>query len=187
MQREKEMATHSSILAWRILWTEEPGGLLSMGLHRIGHNWSDLACMHALEKEMATHSSILAWRIPGTEEPGELLCMELHRVGHNWNDLATAAGVDAERWTWRPFRVPSSKAGVIDIFRRLFHLLWFQNLAVYYSLSLLCLYEPLVLPESSGIFRANILSKDLIECKFFRKQTAVSLPLGNSHFKIVFR
>ena len=35
---EKEMATHSSILAWRILWTEKPGGLLSMGLHRVGHD-----------------------------------------------------------------------------------------------------------------------------------------------------
>ena len=41
------MATHSSILAWRILWTEEPGGLLSIGSHRVGHNWSDLACVHA--------------------------------------------------------------------------------------------------------------------------------------------
>ena len=66
---EKEMSTHSSILVWRIPWTEEPGGLLSMGLHSIGHEWNDLVCMHALEKEMATHSSILAWRIPGTEEP----------------------------------------------------------------------------------------------------------------------
>ena len=35
---EKEMATHSSILAWRILWTEEPGGLLSIESHRVGHN-----------------------------------------------------------------------------------------------------------------------------------------------------
>ena len=35
---EKGMATHSSILAWRIPWTEEPGGLLSMGSQRIGHN-----------------------------------------------------------------------------------------------------------------------------------------------------
>ena len=35
---EKEMATHSSILAWRIPWTEEPGGLLSIGLHRVGHD-----------------------------------------------------------------------------------------------------------------------------------------------------
>ena len=35
---EKGMATHSSILAWRIPWTEEPGGLKSMGLQRVGHN-----------------------------------------------------------------------------------------------------------------------------------------------------
>ena len=35
---EKEITTHSSILAWRILWTEEPGGLLSMGSHRVGYD-----------------------------------------------------------------------------------------------------------------------------------------------------
>ena len=40
---EKELATHSSVLAWRILGMGEPGGLLSMGLHRVGHDWSDLA------------------------------------------------------------------------------------------------------------------------------------------------
>ena len=40
---EKEIATHSSVLAWRIPWMGEPGGLLSMGSHRVGHNWSDLA------------------------------------------------------------------------------------------------------------------------------------------------
>ena len=40
---EKEMATHSSVLAWRIPWTGEPGGLLSVGSHRVGHDWSDAA------------------------------------------------------------------------------------------------------------------------------------------------
>ena len=39
---EKEMATHSSVLAWKIPWTEEPGGLQSMGWQRVGHDWSDL-------------------------------------------------------------------------------------------------------------------------------------------------
>ena len=39
---EKEMATHSSVLAWRIPGTGEPGGLPSMGWHRVGHDWSDL-------------------------------------------------------------------------------------------------------------------------------------------------
>ena len=37
---EREMATHSSILAWRISWTEEPGGLQSTGLQRVGHDWA---------------------------------------------------------------------------------------------------------------------------------------------------
>ena len=40
---EKEMATHSSVLAWRIPGMGEPGGLLSMGSHRVGHDGSDLA------------------------------------------------------------------------------------------------------------------------------------------------
>ena len=44
---EKEMATHSSVLAWRIPGTVEPGGLPSMGSHRVGHNWSDLAAAAA--------------------------------------------------------------------------------------------------------------------------------------------
>ena len=47
---EKEMATHSSILAWKIPWTEEPGRLQFMGSQRIGHDWSNLATkqLHSL-------------------------------------------------------------------------------------------------------------------------------------------
>ena len=44
---EKEMATHSSVLAWRIPGTGEPGGLPSVGSHRVGHDWSDLASKQA--------------------------------------------------------------------------------------------------------------------------------------------
>ena len=40
---QKEMATHSSVFAWRIPWTEEPGGPWSMGSQRVGHDWSDWA------------------------------------------------------------------------------------------------------------------------------------------------
>ena len=40
---EESMATHCSFLAWRILWTEEPGGVKSLVLQRVGHNWSDIA------------------------------------------------------------------------------------------------------------------------------------------------
>ena len=56
------MAPHSSTLAWKISWTEEPGGLQSMGPLRVGHDRSDFTFTfhsHALEKEMATHSSVL--------------------------------------------------------------------------------------------------------------------------------
>ena len=49
MEPEKEMAAHSSILAWRIPGTEEPGGLLSMWSHRVGHDWSKLAAAAAAE------------------------------------------------------------------------------------------------------------------------------------------
>ena len=62
------MAPHSSTLAWKIPWMEEPGWLQSMGSLRVRHD-SDFTFtfhFHALEKEMATHSSVLAWRIPGT-------------------------------------------------------------------------------------------------------------------------
>ena len=80
------MAPHSSTLAWKIPWTEEPGSLV---IHGIAKSWTRLSeftltfHFHALEKEMATHSSILAWRIPGTEEPNGLLSMGSHRVGHD--------------------------------------------------------------------------------------------------------
>ena len=83
------MATHSSILAWRIPWTEEPGGLQSTGSLRVGHDWAtslystgfpggsdgkvsdcnvgDPGSIPGSEispgGEMATHSSTLAWRI----------------------------------------------------------------------------------------------------------------------------
>ena len=79
------MAPHSSTLAWKTSWMEEPGRLQYMGSLRVGHD-SDLTfTFHflALEKEMATHSSVLAWRIPGTGEPGGLASMGSHRVGHN--------------------------------------------------------------------------------------------------------
>ena len=65
------MATHSSTIAWKIPWTEEPGRLQSMGSLKVRHLLSDFTFtfhFHALEKEMATRSSVLAWRIPGTGE-----------------------------------------------------------------------------------------------------------------------
>ena len=74
------MATHSSVLAWRILGTGEPGGLPSMGSHRVGHNWHDLAARQL----MATRSSILAWKIPCSEEPDRLQSIRSQRARHDW-------------------------------------------------------------------------------------------------------
>ena len=64
---EKAVAALSSTRAWKIPWTEEPGGLQSMASRRVGHNRaaSLSLSLSSLEKEMATHSSVLARRIPG--------------------------------------------------------------------------------------------------------------------------
>ena len=97
------MATHSSILAWRIPQTEEPWKATVHGVARVRHDlmhclklWWETSlkaqmvkCLPTmqetwvqsldgkdlLEKEMATHSSILAWKIPWTEDPGRLQSM----------------------------------------------------------------------------------------------------------------
>ena len=75
------MAPHFSILAWKIPRTEEPGGLQSMGLLRVRHDFIFTFHFHASEKAMAPHSSTLAWKIPWTQEPGSLQSMGLLRVG----------------------------------------------------------------------------------------------------------
>ena len=68
------MAPHSSTLAWKIPWMEEPGRLQSMGLlsrTRLS-DFTFTFHFHALEKDVATDSRVLAWRIPGTGEPSGL-------------------------------------------------------------------------------------------------------------------
>ena len=108
---EKEMAIHSSTIAWKIPWTEEPGRLQSMRSQRVRHDFTFTFTTHIrasliaqlvknppsmpetlvpflggedpLEKGKATHSSILDWRIPRTEEPGRLQSMGSQRVGHD--------------------------------------------------------------------------------------------------------
>ena len=55
---EKQTATHSSVLAWRIPGTEDPGGLPSMGLHRVGHDWSDLAAAAVLYKVVRRYGGV---------------------------------------------------------------------------------------------------------------------------------
>ena len=91
---EKSMAPHSSTLAWKIPWTEEPGGLQSLGSRRVGHDWATslslFTFMHWRRKWQPT-PVFLPGKIPGTGEPGGLPSMGSHRVGHDWSDLAAAA------------------------------------------------------------------------------------------------
>ena len=71
------MATHSSVLAWRVPGTGEPGGLLSMGLHRVGHNWSDLAAAAAYNAEFVLWGREKHYK----ESPkGALLVAQLQRI-----------------------------------------------------------------------------------------------------------
>ena len=53
------MVTHSSVLAWQIPWTEEPGGLPSVGSHRVGHDWSDLAAKESVRSFFASWCFVL--------------------------------------------------------------------------------------------------------------------------------
>ena len=77
------MTPHSSTLAWKIPWTEEPGRLQSMGSLPVGRDFTFTFHFHTVEKAMATHSTVLAWRIPGMAEPGGLPSMGSHRVEHD--------------------------------------------------------------------------------------------------------
>ena len=91
-QAEQAMAPHSSTLAWRIPWTEEPGRLQSMGSLRVGHDWvtslSLFTFMHWRRK----------WQPTPVFLPGGLLSMGLHRIGHNWSKLAAAAAAWLKGW-----------------------------------------------------------------------------------------
>ena len=100
LHSEKATATHSSTLAWKIPWSEEPGRLQFMGSLGVGHDRATTLSLftfhfYALEKKMATHSSVLAWRIPGMAKPGGLPSMGSHRVGYNQSNLAAAAAAAA--------------------------------------------------------------------------------------------
>ena len=87
---EKEMATHSSVLAWRIAVTGMPGGLPSMGLHRVGHEWSDLSAAaiypawgHILPGNILTNSVISEMFIVGVDLVRSLQPWEIFKIYFN--------------------------------------------------------------------------------------------------------
>ena len=84
------MAPYSSTLAWKIPWTEEPGGLLSMGLHRVGHNWSDLALAAAAAAAMPVFTEVIFqfWEVTVHGGIPQLLKVKMlweGRVAHRLN------------------------------------------------------------------------------------------------------
>ena len=91
---EKAMAPHSSTFAWKIPWTEKPGGLQSMGSPRVGHDWATSLSLFTFmpwRRKWQPSPVSLPGVIPGTGEPGGLPSLGSHRVGHNWSDAAAAA------------------------------------------------------------------------------------------------
>ena len=113
---EKEMATHSSFLAWRIPGMGEPGGLPSLGSRRVGHDWSDLAAVAVNYTHVGNASSILVWRtspgkghginssIPFWRTHGQRSLATIHclqRITHNLTDFACVhACMLIQWWCW---------------------------------------------------------------------------------------
>ena len=96
------MVPHSSTLAWKIPWTEEPGRLQVTKSRTRLSDFTFTFPFHALEKEMATHSSTVAWTIPWTEEPGGLQSMGSLRVRHNWATSLSLFTFMHWRRKWQP-------------------------------------------------------------------------------------
>ena len=122
---EKAMAPHSSTLAWKIPWTEEPERLQSMGSLKVGHDWATslslFTFMHWRRKWQPT-PLFLPGESQGRGEPGGLPSMGSHRVGHDWSDLAVAAAVSSSwirSWEIRAGIIHSNayKAHADDVWR----------------------------------------------------------------------
>ena len=88
------MATHSSIVAWRIPWTGEPGGLQSIGSQRVGHDWTNLACMHRTQwKHCKQEFWPKKWRF---RAPTRKAIQTSGSTGHWWTE--SRIGSNGEVW-----------------------------------------------------------------------------------------
>ena len=133
------MAPHSSTLAWKIPWMEEPGTLQSMGSLRVGQDWATslslFTFMHWRRKWQPT-PVFLPGESQGRGEPGGSPSMGLHRVGHDWSELAAAVGSQRLRLNDRrdivghckDFGFQSSvRWKVIDVFSAVWYLIFWKD------------------------------------------------------------
>jgi len=96
------MATHSSVLAWRIPGTVEPGGLPSMGSHRVGHDWSDLAAAATLKEDSSVlEAPVFLWAISQNVLPQGDLLSQWHSTTI-YLDGFFHPGVLVQGWTVTP-------------------------------------------------------------------------------------
>ena len=139
------MEPHSSTLAWKIPWMEEPSRLQSMESLRVGHDWATslslFTFMHWRRKWQPT-PVFLPWRIPGMGEPGGLPSTGSHRVRHDWSNLAAAAVTvlykkDLDQ-SWSVVIKPSDEARKLSLkrifYRSIFGVFWMRN-CILFSLS----------------------------------------------------
>ena len=84
------MAPHSSTLAWKIPWTEDPGRLQSMGSLRVRHDWATSLSLLCIGEGNGNPLQCSCLENPRDGEPDGLPSMGLHRVGHDWSNLAAA-------------------------------------------------------------------------------------------------
>ena len=95
------MATHFSILAWRIPWTEEPGGLQSTGLQKLDPTENDLACMHAevkvrYQREDESRKIFYCWSLAASRKVRNMLNLLVYLVmvyGKSLQSLLRYSGI----------------------------------------------------------------------------------------------
>ena len=130
---EKAMAPHSSTLAWKIPWTEEPGRLQSMGSLRVGHDLATslslFTFMHWRRKWQPT-PVFLPGKSQGRGVPGGLPSLGPHRVGYDWSDLA--AEPYSEQMTLFPTPLRKSKPSACNL--SLSSCIWMQPSFLHFHL-----------------------------------------------------
>ena len=160
------MAPHSSTLAWKISWMEEPGGPQSMGSLRVGHDWATSLSLftftHCRRKWQPTPVFL-----PGTGEPGGLPSMGSHRVGHDWSDLAAAAAAPA-LGLWSPSSWTTREVPIFCFDKRVIQTIW-ESTSSFALYDLPLSSQPLVLSKWGEVLTNSSCTrkrKSICSCHF---------------------